>query len=662
MTPLPGEWEEKLSGIRKLLLVKIWRFEKLLFAVTEYVKEELGTFYIQAPPSTMDDVFPDTDVATPFIYILSSGADPTSVLNKFAKKKNFMDKLETISLGQGQGPKAEMHIATAKVSGSWVMLQNCHLARSWISTALEKIVEDLATEKDTIHEDFRLFLTSMPADYFPVSVLQNGVKLTTEPPRGIKANLRRSYDGISEQQLEDPRGYLKKMIFGICFFHSQVQERRKFGPLGWNIRYEFNDSDLDTSLTMLPLLLEEQEDIPWDALLFVIGHITYGGRVTDDLDRRCLISMLKKILNTQIFEDDYKFSDSGIYYAPKDGTLQSYIDYIETLPLKDEPEVFGMHPNTNINYQLQESDRIIATIMNIQPRISSSSGGKSPDEIIIEKCTEIQEQLPELLDRLEGKKELFKNDAKGLLPSLSTVLLQEVERFNKLLKVIGLTLVDLVKAIQGFIVMSEELDTMYNSLTNGVVPPNWEAVAYPSLKPFASWFVDLLERVKFMKSWLTEGEPVCFWMSGLFFPQGFLTGCLQTHARREQIAIDKLNFQFKVLEDEHTDITEAPESGVYIYGLFLDGARWDYENASIIEQNPGILFEKMPPIWFEPIKDYTPDPEEYSCPIYKTSVRAGVLSTTGQSTNFIIAAELPTKQPPDHWIRRGSALLCQLND
>ena len=460
--PLPDEWEEKLTRIQKLLLIKVWRFEKLLFAVTEYVKEELGIFYIQAPPSTMDDVFPDTDVSTPFIYILSSGADPTSLLNKFAKKKDFMDKLETISLGQGQGPKAEMHIATAKIAGSWVMLQNCHLAKSWISTALEKIVEDLDTEKETIHEDFRLFLTSMPADYFPVSVLQNGVKLTTEPPRGIKANLRRSYDGISEQQLEDPRGYLKKMIFGICFFHSQVQERRKFGPLGWNIRYEFNDSDLDTSLTMLPLLLEEQEDIPWDALIFVIGHITYGGRVTDDLDRRCLISMLKKILNTQIFEDDYKFSDSGIYYAPKDGTLQSYIDYIETLPLKDEPEAFGMHPNTNINYQLQESDRIITTIMSIQPRISSSSGGKSPDEMIIEKCTEIQQQLPELLNRLEGKKELFKNDAKGLLPSLSTVLLQEVERFNKLLKVIGLTLVDLVKAIQGFIVMSEELDTMYN--------------------------------------------------------------------------------------------------------------------------------------------------------------------------------------------------------
>mmetsp|Transcript_42213 Transcript_42213/g.49043 ORF Transcript_42213/g.49043 Transcript_42213/m.49043 type:complete len:96 (-) Transcript_42213:915-1202(-) len=95
--------------------------------------------------------------------------------------------------------------------------------------------------------------------------------------------------------------------------------------------------------------------------------------------------MLKNILNTNILEDDYKFSSSGTYYAPPEGNRQSYIDYIESLPLNDEPEVFGMHQNTNINFQLQESDRIVTTILNIQPRMSTAAGGKSPDELIIEK-------------------------------------------------------------------------------------------------------------------------------------------------------------------------------------------------------------------------------------------------------------------------------------
>lgn len=212
---LPGEWEEKLSRINKLIVVKVWRPEKLLSAVTEYVKAELGAFYITAPPSGMEDVFPDTDPATPFIYILSAGADPTSVLYKFATKRDYMDRLQTISLGQGQGPKAEELITQAKKSGEWVMLQNCHLARSWITTALEKIVTDLSVDRASIDDNFRLFLTSMPADYFPVSVLQNCVKLTTEPPQGLKANLRRSYDGMPEQQFDETKPDVKKMIFGL---------------------------------------------------------------------------------------------------------------------------------------------------------------------------------------------------------------------------------------------------------------------------------------------------------------------------------------------------------------------------------------------------------------------------------------------------------------
>lgn len=169
-----------------------------------------------------------------------------------------MERLFVISLGQGQGPRAEELIHRAKKNGEWVMLQNCHLAKSWMPK-LEVIVQNFADEEHSINPDFRLFLTSMPATYFPVSTLQNGVKLTTEPPRGIRANLKRSYNELTEEQFnacKKEKTY-KKLCFGLCFFHSVIQERRKFGPLGWNIRYEFNDSDLETSLVMLRMFLDE---------------------------------------------------------------------------------------------------------------------------------------------------------------------------------------------------------------------------------------------------------------------------------------------------------------------------------------------------------------------------------------------------------------------
>lgn len=80
---------------------------------------------------------------------------------------------------------------------------------------------------------------------------------------------------------------------------------------------------------MLKLFLDSPEDIPWDALLFVTGDINYGGRVTDDNDRRCLMCTLAKYCCTESLKDDYKYSPSGLYYAPPDGKIESYREYID---------------------------------------------------------------------------------------------------------------------------------------------------------------------------------------------------------------------------------------------------------------------------------------------------------------------------------------------
>lgn len=135
--------------------------------------------------------------------------------------------------------------------------------------------------------------------------------MTTEPPRGIKANLKRSYTNLvtedtyeSCKSLKSPeinnQASFNKLLFGLCFFHATVQERRKFGPLGWNIRYEFNDSDLDTSIKMLRNFLIDSEEVPWDAMRFMTGQINYGGRVTDDWDRVLLLNILQRFYNEDV--------------------------------------------------------------------------------------------------------------------------------------------------------------------------------------------------------------------------------------------------------------------------------------------------------------------------------------------------------------------------
>lgn len=161
---------------------------------------------------------------------------------------------------------------------------------------LEKEVLDISENSGSIHPDFRLFLTSMPCTYFPIPVLQNGIKITNEPPKGIKSNIIGSLSSLTEEKIEgcekrDPA--YRSLIYSVCFFHAVLQERRKFGPLGWNTRYEFNESDLETALTVMKSMLnQESEEIVWKALQFITGEIVYGGRVTDDIDRRTLMMIL----------------------------------------------------------------------------------------------------------------------------------------------------------------------------------------------------------------------------------------------------------------------------------------------------------------------------------------------------------------------------------
>lgn len=382
---LPGDWEETLTDFQKCIMLKVFRPEKLMFAFKNYVRTHMGRFYVEGQNTTMEGIYKDTDKLTPLIFILSVGADPTEMLYRLAKDKGFSDSLDTISLGQGQTEKALNLIKDSCLNGKWVLLQNCHLSQEFMPH-LERAVLGLQDEEE-INDSFRLYLTSTPVDFFPVSVLQNGVKLTTEPPRGMKANLKRSFAELTDDWFNDCKkeAIYRKMVFGVAFFHAIVQERRKFGPLGWNVRYDFNDSDLGTSFTMLKIFLDEQDDVPWEALVYVTGIINYGGRVTDSQDLRCLITILEKYYCPDNLNDDYFYSDSEIYKAPPFGDAQSYRDYIQTLPEEDAPEVFGLHDNANIAYQKAESSTMVEKVLSIQPRVGGGGGGLTPDEVVLEK-------------------------------------------------------------------------------------------------------------------------------------------------------------------------------------------------------------------------------------------------------------------------------------
>ena len=582
------DWNTKISDFQKLILIRLFAPEKLPLAMAVYVQNSIGEEYVLPPPSSLPNLYADMLNVIPLVFILSPGSDPMVQFQKFAAEKGYEHRYHVISLGQGQGVVAERLLEVGMKSGDWVFLQNCHLAKSWMP-AMESIIKGFTdtTVKRAfpIHKDFRLWLSSMPTTNFPVSALQSAVKVTNEPPAGLKANLKRSIESMDTDFYEKHQigTDWRRSILGVCFFHAIIQERKRFGPLGWNIPYEFNDSDRDCCLMNFQLWTKTGK-IQWDALLYITGWVTYGGRVTDSWDQRLLNCVMSKFIGDKTLASDYTFSSDGVYRAPGNATsLTEAAQYVMNLPLEDSPDVFGMHPNAQLAAKKNTMMQIIDTLAMVSPKTAGGANSSELDNQVLEQLKLVKEKILSEITVEVPHEKLFIPDEEGRQNSLTTVLMQEIERFNKLLRVIHRSLAELEKAIAGFVVMSEEMEKIYFAFLDNKVPDMWSNAAYPSPKSLGTWVLDLVGRVEMFRCWLEKGQPLAYRLSYFFFPQGFMTGNLQNYARKHVISIDRLKFNFKVvkveggngqwpdpLADDYMNEDFLPEidDGVLIYGLY----------------------------------------------------------------------------------------------
>ncbi|XP_037928394.1 dynein heavy chain 2, axonemal [Teleopsis dalmanni] len=647
---LIGEWNEKLTDFQKICVVRCLRPDRISFCFTHFVVSVLGTRFVEPPVLDLKAVFEESMAQTPLIFVLSPGVDPTQSLMTLAEQLKMTSRMFSLSLGQGQAPVATKLIMDGVRDGNWVFLANCHLSLSWMPT-LDKIIATMQSMK--IHKRFRLWLSSSPNPEFPISILQTSIKMTTEPPRGIKANMKRLYNTLSDVNLEqcnDPSKY-KKLIFSLCFFHSILLERKKFLQLGWNVVYSFNDSDFEVSEILLALYLNEYEETPFGALRFLIAGINYGGHITDDWDRRLLLTYINQFFNEEALTQlRYRLSTLQNYYIPGDGDHQFYLDQISQLPNFDKPEAFGQHPNADIASLIGEARMLFETLLSMQGQ-AATAVGENKETRVLHLAFDILINTPEELNYEQTSKIIGLNRT-----PLEVVLLQEIERYNVLLGNIKVHLRDLQKGIKGLVVMSTDLEEIFHAVYEGRVPLVW-LKAYPSLKPLAAWSRDLSLRIEHFFFWSkTLRPPNLFWLSAYTFPTGFLTAVLQTSARATRTPIDELSWDFHVFIEEDAAAARIVREGggVYVRSLFLEAAGWQRKMQCLQDPLPMELVCPMPVVHFKPVESLKKKTRGvYQCPTYYYPIRSG---------SYVIAVDLKSGvEKGEFWTKRATALLLSLS-
>uniref|UniRef100_A0A8C2C9M5 AAA+ ATPase domain-containing protein n=1 Tax=Cyprinus carpio TaxID=7962 RepID=A0A8C2C9M5_CYPCA len=439
----------------------------------------------------------------------------------------------------------------------------------------------------------------------------------------------------------------KSILFALCYFHAVVAERRKFGPQGWNRSYPFNTGDLTISVNVLYNYLEANTKVPYDDLRYLFGEIMYGGHITDDWDRRLCRTYLEEFIKTEMMEGELYLAPG--FRLPGNMDYNGYHQYIDGALPPESPYLYGLHPNAEIGFLTQTSEKLFRTVLEMQPRDGGSGEGTSGsrDEKVKAALDEILEKLPEEFNMAEmmGKVE-------ERTPYI-VVAFQECERMNILTQEIKRSLKELNLGLKGELTMTNDMENLQNAIYLDQVPESWTKRAYPSISGLAIWFTDLLNRIKELEIWTSDFSlPSVVWLAGFFNPQSFLTAIMQSMARRNEWPLDKMSLQCDVTKKNREDFSTPPREGAYIHGLFMEGARWDTQAGIMVDARLKELTPTMPVIFIRAIPvDKQETRSLYQCPVYKTRQRG---------PTYIWTFNLKTKDNPSKWTLAGVALLLQI--
>ncbi|SBT46197.1 dynein heavy chain, putative [Plasmodium ovale wallikeri] len=664
---LPLEWK-KLDNysFKKLLIVRSLRPDRITVTLERYIKNVLpkSEEIMEKKNSFVDTLESSYNFminSTPILFILTPGSDFIKYVELLGKKYKFYlnQNLHVVSLGQGQESIALSKLELSHKEGHWIVLENIHLMAKF-NLILENVIDKYSTEGS--HPNFRCFLTSEITTNIPISILERSIKLTNEAPTGFKENLKRAFTFFSPDDYEEKDLRTKNILFSLCYFHSIIVERAKFGAEGFNIKYPFSLSDLRDSAKVLFNYLDNQNSIkvPWNDLKYIFGEIMYGGHIVNDKDMLVCKTYLNYFMKEQSLEgmELIPFSKNVQLFSPNNYAYDKILKYIDTQIVVESSILYGLNQHAEMNFRTNESIKLLKNILTLKLKETSTFVEELSTGETIEKKTSLilLEILSEIDNVFFNVEELTKSIPDDQITPLQYFLFQECTLMNGLTNIMKNSLKELHLAIKGEINMNSKIELLMHSLYKDQLPELWKNNSYSSNRNLSSWVNNLKERITFLSDWFNDPllTPKVFNVSLLFNPNSFFSAIKQILSRNEKCELDKIIMQIEVTNKSLNHIHSYPKEGAYIYGLYLDGANYDVEKNTLCDSSSKQKYFLMPVIHCKPVVSMGKiDTDVYECPVYKTLSRG---------PTYVTSIKLKTKENPEKWILAGVALILDIAD
>ncbi|CAH0489695.1 unnamed protein product [Peronospora farinosa] len=683
---LPADWDTqyaaalaspRLAAFRNMIVIHFLRPDRIMFASERYIDLVFtASFPWRGEIELSKNVEEDTKAARGVLLCSTTGFDPSAQIDDLAAAQQ--KKYNSVSMGSSEGfDAAEKGLNTALKHGSWLLLRNVHLCPSWLVSVEKK----LYNARESVHPNFRLFLTSEINPNLPVNLVRMCDIFVFEPPSGMKLSMVRSLDTVAAERMNHSPAERARLYLLLAWFHALVHERLRFVPIGWSKTYEFSQSDFRGACDVIDRWMDSvaggrahvaPDNIPWTAIRTTLKESVYGGRVDNTFDQELMDTLLAHVFTAASYENTFELvapgegNDAGVVIA-QGKTKAQFMEWILALPTTNPPSWMGLPRSAETMVLISQGTRMLRNLQIMQDFYGSEGGDDTADageesKMVLGTAAadgdDVRPKWVQDLDRRVGVwLELFPAEGLSVPAAQDPVhfgnpvyrcMFRELELGAQYLGTVG----GLLRTVQQVCAYkakpSNETREAMRTLFREQVPEQWKQLYRVSNElSLSEWLTDFSRRVRQLKELAQLApadilqKPSGIWLGGFFSPEAFVTAARQNAAADLGCSLDELHLLAHV-----EDPSGSSAGGFAACGLLLEGATWNFTGfapSNEIRNSLSVLYLRWAPGVMETDK-------LRQLPVYSNSKRETLVFSVAVNAEH-------SAFPKTQWVQRSVALV-----